>query len=159
MQKVLDSEFHGSLGAAANWADRQGRTPLTKGWHYIDALDNPPQKCGVVFKRDCPAKGGCIISALINQTNILKDCLHQEHLRLGDEEKEEEGRVLGDACATAMKYVIHFFGDITQPLHCSNLSKGGNDIHVIFDHKTKNLHEVWLLPISPIIWLTSDLGY
>ena len=41
MQKVLSSEpeFHGSLGAAANWADRQGRTPLTKGWHYIDALD------------------------------------------------------------------------------------------------------------------------
>jgi hypothetical protein len=43
-------------------------------------------------------------------------------------------------------YLIHFLGDIHQPLHVENLLRGGNGIHVCFDHrcaKASNLHGIW----------------
>jgi hypothetical protein len=42
-------------------------------------------------------------------------------------------------------YLIHFLGDIHQPLHVENLDRGGNDIHVCFDHRCnkENLHGIW----------------
>lgn len=46
----------------------------------------------------------------------------------------------------ALKYLLHFIGDIHQPLHTEDLSRGGNDIPVSFDgHHTQrlNLHSVW----------------
>lgn len=45
-----------------------------------------------------------------------------------------------------MKFLLHFIGDIHQPLHAEDLSRGGNDIPVAFDgHRTQrtNLHSVW----------------
>jgi S1/P1 Nuclease len=43
----------------------------------------------------------------------------------------------------ALKFLIHFIGDIHQPLHTENESKGGNGIPVLFGNKTTNLHSVW----------------
>jgi hypothetical protein len=46
----------------------------------------------------------------------------------------------------ALKFILHFIGDIHQPLHTEDLARGGNDIPVVFDgHKTQrtNLHSVW----------------
>lgn len=39
--------------------------------------------------------------------------------------------------------VIHFLGDIGQPLHCENLETGGNGIDVDYDGDTTNLHHIW----------------
>lgn len=33
--------------------------------HFIDAEDTPPEKCGVVFKRDCGGTG-CVVAAIGN---------------------------------------------------------------------------------------------
>jgi hypothetical protein len=89
---------------------------------------SPPSNCSVKYDRDCPPKGGCVISAIRNQTKILEHCYQN-----GDTSEE---------CAQALKYVVHFFGDITQPLHCSEKSLGGNQIFVKFDGLRRNLHEV-----------------
>lgn len=46
----------------------------------------------------------------------------------------------------ALKFILHFVGDIHQPLHTEDLARGGNDIPVAFDgHRTQrtNLHSVW----------------
>ena len=45
----------------------------------------------------------------------------------------------------AVMFLIHFIGDIHQPLHTENASRGGNDIHVCFDSDCSkmNLHGVW----------------
>ncbi|RFU24611.1 hypothetical protein B7463_g11726, partial [Scytalidium lignicola] len=46
----------------------------------------------------------------------------------------------------ALMYLIHFIGDIHQPLHVENVDRGGNEIHVCFDHrcaKAENLHSIW----------------
>ena len=43
----------------------------------------------------------------------------------------------------ALKFIIHFVGDIHQPLHDENLDVGGNDIKVTFGKTQTNLHHIW----------------
>ncbi|KAJ3060108.1 hypothetical protein HK102_009662, partial [Quaeritorhiza haematococci] len=54
----------------------------------------------------------------------------------------------------SLLFLIHFVGDIHQPLHLCGKLRGGNDYHVLFDGKTRtigwdgnerdiNLHQVW----------------
>jgi hypothetical protein len=46
--------------------------------------------------------------------------------------------------AEALKFLVHFVGDIHQPLHVSYArDKGGNDIKVDFLHDRTDLHTVW----------------
>jgi len=51
--------------------------------------------------------------------------------------------------AEALKFVVHFVGDIHQPLHAVGEAKGGNGIHVHFLESERcgryecNLHGVW----------------
>ncbi|KAL2916824.1 hypothetical protein HK105_203603 [Polyrhizophydium stewartii] len=43
----------------------------------------------------------------------------------------------------ALKFIVHFLGDITQPLHVCARGRGGNDQSVKFDGSSTNLHAVW----------------
>lgn len=43
----------------------------------------------------------------------------------------------------ALKFLLHFLGDLHEPLHIENLAEGGNDIPVLFNNKTTNLHSLW----------------
>src|SRR6478735_598341 len=56
--------------------------------------------------------------------------------------------------ATALKYVVHFIGDLHQPFHALGVGRGGNDVHVrVFGQvdcgndpakpSPCNLHSVW----------------
>ncbi len=48
------------------------------------------------------------------------------------------------AKAEALKYVVHFVGDLHQPLHDEdNSDRGGNTRQVIFEGHPDNLHWVW----------------
>ena len=42
-------------------------------------------------------------------------------------------------------FIVHFLGDIHQPLHTENMERGGNLINVCFDGQCSdmNLHSVW----------------
>lgn len=42
-----------------------------------------------------------------------------------------------------LKFLVHFVGDIHQPLHVCGKEKGGNGFHVYLDGKLSNLHGVW----------------
>lgn len=42
-----------------------------------------------------------------------------------------------------MRFLIHFIGDIHQPLHTENELRGGNGIPVLFGKKHTTLHSVW----------------
>jgi len=44
---------------------------------------------------------------------------------------------------TALKFIDHFLGDISQPLHVEAIALGGNDIDVICAGKSTNLHAIW----------------
>ncbi|EOR96253.1 endonuclease [Arcticibacter svalbardensis MN12-7] len=44
----------------------------------------------------------------------------------------------------ALKFIIHFVGDMHQPMHISRSEdKGGNSIQLQFDGKGTNLHKLW----------------
>jgi hypothetical protein len=94
-------------------------------FHYIDAEDSPPSSCNVDYQRDC-GDGGCVISAIQNYTTRVQD------KSLSDEERNK-----------ALKFIVHFLGDIHQPLHDEALDVGGNTINVTFDGDNTNLHSVW----------------
>jgi hypothetical protein len=127
-QRILNDTSPAYLANVATWADSyrsQAEGAFSSVFHYIDALDSPPQSCGVVYERDCPDEG-CIVSALANYSTraVEKD------VGLAEQQK-------------ALKWVIHFVGDIHQPLHVENVEVGGNLINVTFNGARTNLHAAW----------------
>jgi hypothetical protein len=117
------------ISEAALFPDKVRHMPMfnfTAGWHYIDALDDPPRQCGVNITRDCAMKGGCIVSAIVNQTARIMN----ETTSVADK-------------GQALRFLLHFFGDIHQPLHTEAEGRGGNDIDVLFGRKHTNLHAIW----------------
>jgi len=112
----------------AIWADEiKRRRPwtFTPPWHFIDAHDSPPARCGVEYKRDCSSKG-CVVSAIMNQTGRVND----PSLDSADQ-------------ADSLRFLLHFIGDIHQPLHTEAEELGGNHIQVEFDGRRTNLHSIW----------------
>ncbi|QUC20079.1 uncharacterized protein UV8b_04320 [Ustilaginoidea virens] len=127
-QELLRSDDNDYLAKVASWADSVRYTKwgrFTKNFHFIDAHDNPPHSCNVDLKRDCKTDG-CVISALANYTEQSLDPSLPAWRR-----------------AQAAKFVIHFVGDLHQPLHNEDVALGGNRIHVLWDGKEYNLHHVW----------------
>ncbi|KAL9000556.1 MAG: hypothetical protein Q9169_000849 [Polycauliona sp. 2 TL-2023] len=43
----------------------------------------------------------------------------------------------------ALQFLIHFIGDITQPLHTEAIAVGGNQIPVLWQGNETNLHAAW----------------
>ncbi|KAF7715894.1 Uncharacterized protein PECH_005769 [Penicillium ucsense] len=125
---VLGDTSGSYLANVASWADSY-RTTAAGKWsaplHYIDAEDNPPTNCNVDYARDC-GSAGCSISAIANYTQ-----------RAGD------GRLTTAHVAEALKFLVHFMGDITQPLHDEAYAVGGNSIKVTFEGYNDNLHSDW----------------
>ncbi|PHH84469.1 hypothetical protein CDD83_1899 [Cordyceps sp. RAO-2017] len=127
-KELLRNDDDDYLASVASWADsvrytRWGR--FTKTFHFIDAHDDPPYSCNVDFERDCK-ETGCVINALANYTDQLLDDSLPAWRR-----------------AQAAKFVIHFVGDLHQPMHNENVEKGGNGIYVLWEGREFNLHHVW----------------
>lgn len=118
------------ISTAALFADKVRHMPqfaYSANWHFIDAHDHPPQQCGINMTRDCiAADGGCVVSAIANQTS-----------RVADQTLSRVDR------GQSLRFMLHFFGDIHQPLHTEAEGRGGNDIFVTFDGKRVNLHSLW----------------
>jgi len=125
---VLSDTSTSYLANIASWADDY-RATTAGAWsaplHFIDAEDNPPTSCNVNYARDCGSTG-CSVSALANYTQ-----------RVGD------GRLSAANTAEALRFLVHFVGDITQPLHDEAYEVGGNDISVKFMGFNDNLHSDW----------------
>lgn len=78
-----------------------------------------------------------MVSAIANQTQILRTCI--DRVKTGELADGEDVQ-----CSQALKWVVHFLGDIAQPLHASGRKAGGNGIEVVFGNKTTELHAVSL---------------
>lgn len=58
--------------------------------------------------------------------------------------------------AQALMFVIHFLGDITQPLHAEGYKRGGNNITIWWGGKVTNLHHSTPFdPLRSIAWTNS----
>jgi hypothetical protein len=101
-----------SLAAIASWADdtRDAR-PETSNWHFVSiplARDNYDEAADC-HPLDEATRGDCIVNELKRLRNELR-CAP------------------GDKQVEALKFAVHFVGDIHQPLHVILEKTGGNDI-------------------------------
>lgn len=132
--KVAVQDLLGEPDAAAameqysTWADeiRHDRRE-TAPWHYVNIeLDTS----GYEAARDCPGNN-CVVRQIERDTSIIRDKSLAKSVR-----------------AEALRFLIHFVGDETQPLHCSdNHDRGGNEVRVILNGRDTNLHAVWDTPV------------
>ncbi|OAP60378.1 hypothetical protein AYL99_05380 [Fonsecaea erecta] len=128
--RMTNQLLHGQdISEAALFPDKVRHMPqfaYTRGWHYIDAQDAPPQQCGINMTRDCALGGGCVVSAIANHTARVADPALPPALR-----------------GQSLRFMMHFFGDVHQPLHTEAEDRGGNEYAVLFDGRHTNLHSVW----------------
>jgi len=127
--KLFPAKWEGSLSRSSTWADEVKRTEKygeTRTLHYVDVESTPPGSCnGYVAKRDCP-DGKCIVGAIGKYVKDL-DCKNDNEIR-----------------SDAVKFIVHFLGDLTQPLHVCGRDKGGNGAIIDnFSGKKSNLHSIW----------------
>lgn len=124
VRDLLAIENATSLADVANWAD-QIRTQRreTAFWHFADIPISAP---AYDPSRDC-AGGNCVVAKIEQFAKELHDTALPPRERL-----------------EALKFLVHFVGDVHQPLHASdNGDRGGNEIHVRFRGRRTNLHAVW----------------
>jgi hypothetical protein len=123
------------LADLASWADDvRNQRKETAGWHFIDIPLDARKKS---VTEACPASG-CVTSAIRQQAEILRSASATKRQK-----------------AEALMFVVHFVGDLHQPLHSAdNDDRGGNCVAVaFFDLKPEtsgsgqsyrpNLHGVW----------------
>jgi len=137
LARYCSSEGLDLMADASTWADdlRSAR-PEASPWHYIDIPRDAPHSALVEF---CPSPPGCVTSAIERQVELLRST-------------ETDARVRADA----LRFIIHFVGDLHQPLHCvSNNDLGGNCVPIDFfgnvpveknpEHESyaPNLHAIW----------------
>ena len=126
---LLASEHARSLADIANWADEIRDTPPygelgreTTPLHYV----NMHGSCDYQPALDCP-DGQCVVGAISHYAAIL-----------GNRSLPQAER------AQALNFVVHFVGDVHQPLHAGYLQdRGANDYQVQFAGQGSNLHRVW----------------
>ncbi len=127
-QKLLALRGARHLADIAVWADdlRDIDPALfqrTKRLHFVnfhsrDCIYEPP--------RDC-RHGECAVAAIDKYSAILADHANSQAAR-----------------AEALAFVVHFVGDIHQPLHADfRHDAGGNDFQVHWHGRGSNLHRIW----------------
>jgi hypothetical protein len=125
-RELLRDEPSNTLAAVAAWADEvrnEDAWKFTTRWHFINF---PRRQCRYQPMRDCP-DGSCVVGAIESQRALLRDRSAPRQQRI-----------------EALKFVVHFVGDIHQPLHAGwGFDRGGNDTQIRFDRMGSNLHALW----------------
>ncbi len=143
--RLLADEPVPTLAGVSVWADTlRSSDPVlgkkTGRWHYVNF--SPVGNCEYVPARDC-ADGNCVVGAINKNFTILTD------KNRNDKERNQ-----------ALKFLVHFVGDVHQPFHASPVDdKGGNSFQIDyqgkawkpfknsdpFDYKAAgwNIHGVW----------------
>jgi len=117
---------HETMAEASTWADEiRSANPETGAWHFIDV---PLGLSFTDFETQVKNTAG---------TNVYKALLNAEYT-LKDSKSNQRQQV------EALKFIIHFVGDMHQPMHVSRTEdKGGNTIQLTFNGEDTNLHTLW----------------
>jgi len=123
-----------SMERVASWADTVARTthPQTERWHYVNT---PYEATGYNPARDCisTARGDCVIAAIPRLEKILLDRTASHQVR-----------------REALMFLIHFVGDLHNPLHAiqkddtdNDTGPGGIGTQVELAGNMVSLHAAW----------------
>jgi len=121
---LLGSDAIRGMEEASTWADyiRLSR-PDTAPWHYVNIEITAN---GFNAATDCLADN-CVVAQVQKDARIVADHQLAKPVR-----------------AEALRFLIHFVGDMHQPLHCAdNHDRGGNEVRVMIGSEDTNLHAVW----------------
>lgn len=116
-----------ALAKASLWADETKKENNTSAWHYIDlALQDHKSDMALRCEND-----NCVSARLRQFTAQLAGTTPTVGSRWSD--------------LDALRYVVHFVGDIHQPLHdISDADQGGNcELLQPPVREAKNLHALW----------------
>jgi hypothetical protein len=112
------------LTHAGVWADDVRSDPAFRHadpWHYISIDD-----------------GETLADTARNEAGDVVEAIERHQRILADRNAPAEQR------ANALRFLVHFVGDIHQPLHVGRRAdRGGNGILVTFFDQPSNLHAVW----------------
>jgi nuclease S1 len=122
---------------ASTWPDDiRSQRPETAPWHYVDIPLGTERR---EVEKFCDPKEGCVTRAIRDDLATLRSPSASPQQR-----------------AEALRFLIHFVGDIHQPLHgTTNDDQGGNCVPVAFfdmppqlrnpqtESYAPNLHGVW----------------
>src|SRR5262249_24890058 len=96
--------------------------PETKTWHFLDLCRNDDRNR---IDRHC-SRGGCVTQKIDEYRNRLQSRKYNKWGAKGD-----------------LSLLIHFLGDIHQPLHCANNSDRGGNCVRIESYSAVELHGFW----------------
>mmetsp|Transcript_54310 Transcript_54310/g.128259 ORF Transcript_54310/g.128259 Transcript_54310/m.128259 type:complete len:322 (-) Transcript_54310:1177-2142(-) len=140
-------QYGADLAGCAGWADEvKNEEPWkwTRAVHYVDSPDSKDlDSCSYEYDRDCydhtyvvGAKGRCVTGGINNHTSRLQGMLDNLNA--------------STSAACDLKFLIHYVGDVHQPLHVGFTSdRGGNLEFVSWYGKTEAkgfpyvLHALW----------------
>lgn len=122
------------MAQSADWADDVRNMENNGEQHYIDiplavAADAANSTEVMQWCKPVNGKPGCVLSAIDFNEAILIDPVYTPAQR-----------------TRALRYLIHFVGDLAQPLHSTdNHDRGGNctAMHFPREEKLDNLHTIW----------------
>ncbi|HEV7473057.1 MAG TPA: S1/P1 nuclease [Pyrinomonadaceae bacterium] len=117
---------------AAHWADDLRPFAEFDSFKPLHFINKPFSTDGTALPADLPEPDN-VVKALEDNVNILKTSTDK------------------DAQAQALRFIIHFVGDIHQPLHCAARitsarhqgDLGGNLVSLMVAGKKTNLHSYW----------------
>lgn len=121
------------LAPIAAWADKMRyKMRWSSSLHYVGALDDhPSQTCVFPGKRGWAGRKNInVLGGVRNVTNLLEDWV--------DHETRTNSR--DDVANEALKFLVHFMGDLHMPLHLTGRDRGGNSNKVRFGGRITSKH-------------------
>lgn len=124
LSQLLGGDAPDLMVLDSNWADEiRADRPATTSWHFINIEIGSK---GYDPRRDC-AHDNCTVAQINRDVAQLRD-----------------PRTPHAAKLEALYFLIHFVGDLHQPLHTADRhDKGGNSLNVFLNGRRTNLHRVW----------------
>ena len=143
IQTLLGDDY---LTQIATWPDfirSEKNWDFAKPWHFITV--NSDQTVFTVMQK---ASQNDSIDNVIEAIEMMRAILRndskakskfQQLMKTNNVES-----LSGSMEATAIAFLVHFIGDIHQPMHCGKGNdRGGNNVDVLFFSEESNLHSVW----------------
>ena len=124
LSQLLGGDAPALMVLNSGWADEiRADRPQTAAWHFVNIEVG---SSGYDARRDCP-KDDCVVRQIERDAGLLRD-----------------RRAPAIARLDGLRFLIHFVGDLHQPLHATDRhDKGGNGFTVYEGRKRSNLHRVW----------------
>ncbi len=133
VNQLLSNQVRGqqTLAGVANWADMvrgEGKVYQQANWYHFEKMEEGMNYINhlKIMPQEQRLKGGTV-TAILAAFDVLRSPTTPVQER-----------------ADSLKFLVHFMGDIHQPLHSGrNEDMGGNQIPVNWFGTPTNLHAIW----------------